>query len=37
MRFLIETVADDEKGEYPGAQDMLMLMGKMEKKVGEEG
>ena len=37
MRFLFETVAEDEAGEYPTAQDMLVLMGKMETKVGEEG
>ena len=37
MRFLIETITEDEAGEYPIAQDMLTLMGKMEKKVGEEG
>ena len=37
VRLLIETIAEDEAGEYPAAQDMLTLMGKVEKKVGEEG
>jgi hypothetical protein len=36
MRFLIETVADDEKGEYPGAVDFFTLMCQVERKVSDE-